>query len=494
MKKVISSLLVAAMAFCANTAKADNISMEEAREAAAYFMGYYTGSSKLTASDLTLVYQIDNKNLGIPASYFFNVGSDGWVIMAGTTVINPIIGYSDEGTLVVEEFPANMLWWVNGYSDMVSEIQELDATNDYPDDEVWTALKTKSYKGDTKANQHILTQIKWGQGNMYNPTYNYYCPQDVNGRYSVTGCVATAMAQIMRYYQFPRKATGSARYWLKNQLHGSDRSIMPNVQLKVDFDTMEPFDYSLMPNQTYDNSGHYTWSSEQMKEIARLSYYAGVSVKMGYTPDGSGAVSANVPTAMNRYFKYQLGSLVYRTAQNQSQYMTRLRARLLDNNVLYMGGSSLVGQGADAAGHAWVCCGYQENDTNQYWMNWGWEGSGNGFYNLGTNNMYISSQGYNFNQNQEFIDGMIPGEEAGIDDVDGSELGDAYPSPAIHSVNLPYSTPNATNLVIYNIEGKAVATYSVPAGMGELTVNVEGMPSGVYIYRMNSVSGRFMVR
>ena len=494
MKKVISSLLVAAMALCVNTAKADNISLEEAQEAAAYYMGYYTGAAKLSANDLTLVHQIDNEKLGIPASYFFNVGSEGWIIMAGTTTIDPIIGFSADGSLVMEELPDNMMWWVNGYTEMVKEIQELDATNDYPDHEMWTALKNKSYKGGTKANQHILTQLRWGQGDAYEPTYNLYCPQDTGGRYSMVGCVATAMSQIIRYYQYPQQASGSAIYVLRSRLSGSDKYLMPNIQLSIRFDTTAPFDYSMMPLRPATDGGRLC-SEDEMREVARLSYYAGVTVKMGYTPDGSGALSTEVPSAMKTNFKYKLGRLVYRASNNDTQYMSRLRAMLLDDNIVYMGGASLTGDGADAAGHAWLCVGYQENYPNLYYMNWGWNGGGNGYFNLGQNSMPISGYGYNFNQRQEFIEGMVPDvQSSGIDRVDGSELGAAYPNPAINSVTLPYSTPNACEVTIYNIEGKVVATYPVNAGTGELTVNVDGMPSGMYVYRMNSVSGRFMVK
>ena len=144
MKKVISSLLVAAMALCTNNVKADNISLSEARSAAAYFMGYYNGTNDLSEDDLTLVYQIQNEKMRIPAAYIFNTGDEGWVMMAGTTTINPIIGYSAEGSIVMSELPENLVWWLQGYTEMISEIQELDAENDYPDHEVWASLKNKT--------------------------------------------------------------------------------------------------------------------------------------------------------------------------------------------------------------------------------------------------------------------------------------------------------------------------------------------------------------
>lgn len=497
MKKVISSLLVAAMAFCANTAKADNISMEEARTASAYFMGYYTGVESLTEKSLTLVYQIDNEKLGIPAAYFFNIADSGWIVMAGTTTIDPIIAYSIDGTFDLDKVPANMMWWLNGYADMVSEIQELDAVNDYPDHQMWTELKTKSYKGDTKERQITLMRSAWGQGLTDGTTYDRFCPQDTNGRHAVTGCVATAIAQIMRYYQFPQKATGTARYWLRNAFASNDpqRLAMPNILMKVEFDTMEPFNYDMMPLVPYDEHNNWTCSDEETKEIARLSYYAGVSVQMAYHPDGSGTQSNYVPGAMSQYFKYEQGTLVARRNNADRDFVNGIRNMLLNGDVVYMSGSSSTGEGADAAGHAWVCCGYMETDTNRYRMNWGWDGGGNTFFNLGINNMPISGYGYNFNLGQRYIRGMVPSNLERIAEVvDGTELGTPYPSPATYSVTLTYDTPNASDLMVYNVEGKLMATYHVQAGVGELTVDVEDYPAGVYIYRMNSRSGRFIVQ
>ena len=501
MKKVISSLLVVAMAIGINTAKADNVSLQEAREAAAYFMNYYNSTEKWTANDLELVYQIDNKVLGIPASYFFNLAGDGWIIMAATTVIDPIIGYNTEGWLDPEDFPANMKWWVEGYSDMVSEIQQLDAENDYPDDPMWTALNTKTYKGDTKEASHLLMSENWSQGNNYYPTFNSFCPQSItDGRYAVTGCVATAISQIIHYFRYPKKGTGLARYWLRQQLTSEEAAQMPNDNLKYNFDDSAAFNYDLMPNRPLDNNGNQTCTDEEMRECARLNYAVGVAVKMGYHPDGSGAVSMNVPGYISQYFKYERGQLIYRNGTTDTAYMNAIRRNLMNNIPLYMCGSSKTGTGPDAAGHAWVCCGYKDEDTNRYYMNWGWVGNTNGFYNLGKNNMYISSQNLNFTERQGYIDGLVPPDDSNrflvniVEADPTTQLGSPYPNPAVQSVTLPYSTENAAELVVYNIEGRPVATYRVQAGSGELNIRVDALPAGVYIYRMNSQTGKIMVK
>ena len=496
MKKLISSLLMFVMAFGINSAKADNISMEEARAAAAYFMNYYNKVEKWTPEDLTLVYQINNETLNIPASYFFNCAGAGWVIMAGTTTINPIIAYNIEGSLNPELFHDNMRWWVEGYSDMVSEIQMLDAENNYDDDPVWTALKNNNYKGDTKDQQHKLMIESWGQGNEYVPTYNRYCPVSTNGYTAVVGCVATAMSQIFHYYQFPKKGQGMAKYWLRRE---TDDETMPNVQLKYNFDDSAEFNYDMMPNRATDKYGNQvsSCSDEQMNEIAHLCYAAGVAVKMAYSPISSGASSYDVPDAAYNYFKYKKGYLVSRNGDGVDwAYVGAIRNNLMQSNVIYMSACSSTNQSGNDACHAWVCCGYKEEDTSSYYMNWGWDGSSNGWYNLGTNYMPISGQGYNFKLSQKFINGMVPDSSyLDIADVDGnSYLGKPYPNPAVSSVALPYSTENATDLVIYNIEGSPVATYRVQAGEGKLEVRVDALPAGLYIYRMNSLAGKFIVK
>ena len=501
MKKLISSVLVAVMAISINTAKADNISFEEAREAAAYFMSCYTGNDKLTVDDMKLVYQINNENLGIPASYFFNCANDGWVIIAGTTVVDPIIGFNADGLLNPDCFPANMRWWVENYSSSIAEVQDLDAENDYPDDPAWIALKTKTYKGVTKERQIILMSEAWNQGDDRVPTYNYYCPKTSNGgnRTAVTGCVATAMSQIFHYYRYPKKGQGLARYWLRMQLVYEDSAAsMPNVELKYNFNDSAIFNYGMMPNVPFDKNGNQQCSDEEIHEIARLMYAAGVSVKMAYLPDGSGASSEDVPSAAMNYFKYKRGTLIMRNGTTDTTFVYGIRRQLVNRDVLYMCGASPSGTGRDAAGHAWVCDGYQEVDSNKYHMNWGWGGGANGFFNLGRNNLFISSRGYNFKNRQGYISGMVPPDDSiGVSIVDPeatTQLGSPYPNPAVHAINVPYRTQDASELVIYNIEGRPVDTYRVQPGEGEVRVRVDALPAGVYIYRMNSQTGKFLVQ
>ncbi len=472
------------MLFGATSAKAGNVTVEQAKSVAAHFMGSRMGIDKLTPDQLTLVYQIDNPDLNIPAAYFFNLESCGWVVIAGTTVIDPIVAYNDEGSLVVDQLPANMLYWMEGYAGMISDIQKADAENNYSDHVMWTALSSSNVKG-TRGDQVILMNERWDQGDERNPTYNLYCPK-VGNRWSMVGCVATALAQICHYYKYPVRPTGFHRYWWE----GDGNSTL----LALNYDTMY-FDYTLMPNRVTSTS-----QPAKIREVAKLSYALGVAVNMSYHPDGSGAHSDDIPDAMESFFKYQHSNLISRS--NTYNFVERIRGAVEERHPVYMSATSTTGSGADAAGHAFIVAGYETGDAagseyNYYYFNWGWDGAGNGFYNLGENDMPIAQQygGYNFIRNQRAIVNLLPpADTLGICSVDPTVLGHAYPNPAAFSVKVPYSTQTAADLMVYSIDGKMVESVRVQPGDGEVVVRVDALPKGVYIYRLNSQSGKFVVQ
>ncbi len=483
MKKVISSLLVMSLMLYASVAKADNLTVEQAKTIGCYYMASQTGYSKLAPEHLTLIYQFENLELGIPSAYVFNVNSCGWIIIAASSVVDPIIAFSTESTLDMSDIPDNMRWWLNGYTDVIASVQVLDAEKDYPDSQEYTQL-VKEGKNGTKDQQVVLMTTTWDQGTTRNPTYNYYCPK-VGNRYSVTGCVATALAQICKYYEYPVQPKGTKTYnW-------------NGTTLSITYDTVQ-FDYSLMPKYLKGNT-----PQEQKLEVAKLNYCLGVAVEMDYSPDGSGAHMQNASEAMRFRFKYQRNTETYRRGSGtDTSFVNTLRRYLLNNDVVAMSGSSSQGSGADAAGHAWVACGYMEQNTKMYYMNWGWASVGDGFYNLADNNMYISEQGYNFNLGQSCLFGMIPPEDSNIRhnpvairEVDNNTiLGSAYPNPATMSVSLPYSTNEVADMQVFSIDGKLISSQRVQPGNGEISLRVDALPKGVYIYRMNSKSGKFIVQ
>lgn len=487
MKKVISSLIVMSMVFCASVAKADNITVGQAKAIGAYYMGHEMGIDKLSPEQLTLVYEFRNPELDVASAYVFNVNDCGWIIIAGSSAMDPVIAFSEEGLMDMKSIPDNLRWWLTSYTDVVADIQRIDAEKDLPDSKEYTILVNNGLNGTKDETNFYLMKTAWGQGSSYSPSYNYYCPQ-YNGRYCVTGCMATALAQMCKYYNYPVQPKGT----VSTTFHGE--------RLEMNLDTIS-FDYTQMPLTLIDANYNIIASMDQVREVAKLNYSLGVAVKMDYDPDGSGALTNNTLSAMRYKFKYQSGTNRHRSGTSDTNFVNTIFRYLINGDVVLMTGSSSTGSGGDAAGHAWVVDGYRSTSTKKYHMNWGWSGTGNGWYNLDDNSMYISSQGYNFNVNQACLFGMLPPEDSNIyhshvsiREVDNTVLGTAYPNPATMSVTLPYTTETAADMQVYGIDGKLIATRRVQPGCGEVTLRVDALPKGVYIYRLNSQSGKFIVK
>ena len=223
-----------------------------------------------------------------------------------------------------------------------------------------------------------LLKTQWNQGAPY---YND-CPM-YNGQRSVTGCVATAMVQIMNYWQHPALRTQSIPAYTTDRLRISIPAITGTTT----------YDWNNMKNTTAE----YT-TVTQRSAVARLMYECGVAVKMNYAPDGSGAfVETNLGPAavLPVYFNYDVPEVIYRDPYN-GNWDRKLREELDAGRPVFYAG---FGSG----GHAFVCDGYKCED-NTFHFNWGWDGSGDGYF--ATSALNVS--GYAFNQSQRVITGIKP--------------------------------------------------------------------------------------
>lgn len=500
MKKTFFVLTALMLVFSVNIAFARNVSVDEAKKAATTYMNIMGGCQRADISDLTLIYQIDNPELNVPACYFFNVSDWGWVIIAANTAFEPIMGYNDNGhTMDIDNAPANMMWWVRGLAGSVMDVQIEDAEYGLEENKGWAELlsdKVIYKKGITKAS-HYLMDEEWGQGGDAGNTFNMRCPV-YEGTYTIVGCVATALSQIVHYYKFPLRGQGRHSYYWQNPELGNPRTV-----LGLKFDTMY-FDYSLMPNIVNPNT-----ALNKRQEVSKLCYAIGVGLDMDYgtvASGGSGAQSSSVPGVMNAYFKYQRCTQVVRANVGTVDFMRQIRSDLMLNRPVYMSGASQNHQGNDDR-HAWVCCGYKDSTGvgtfKSYYMNWGWTHNSDGWYNLYDNTSMVAS-GYNFINEQTAMIGLIPPhpdssevdfwDHLSVANTPAAELYEAYPNPASYSITLPYSTQRAETLSIYDIEGRLVEQHNLEAGSGELEINVLGMPAGIYIYRVGGASGKFVVR
>lgn len=376
MKKILSlSLFFVFSIFMINAHPVDTLT---ARQAAANFLAQH-GQMRSVGS-MQLAYQLDDVQQ-TPCVYVFNSEGGGFVVMAADNSVLPVLGYSTEGHFDAEDIPSNMAAWLATYRDAVSDIAAGANERAYPTMEgAWQQLlDAEPVATSREVVVGPLLSTTWSQS----PYYNNLCPGTGSNK-AVTGCVATAMGQIMRYWQWPLQGHGHHSYVANYAQYGyADYGTQ-----YADFGSAT-YNYNAMPNALTSNS-----SSIQVGQIAQLLYHCGVSVNMMYGPNASGANSENVPAAMQNYFGYKSSTFQYKNGE--SAWVNGLKAQLNADRPVYYSGSG------DDGGHAFVCDGYDED--NYFHFNWGWQGSYNGYFAVSN----LNPGSYEFNTYQGAIFNLEP--------------------------------------------------------------------------------------
>lgn len=286
-----------------------------------------------------------------------------FAIVSGDDRLPAILGYSDQGSFDPDNVPENVSWWLNNYRTQISSFLKAN-----PAGELTSAgPSTRSiYVPVFKDPIDAMIKTKWNQ----NDPYNKRCPT-VRGERCVTGCLATAMAQLMKYYEWPVYPTGT-----------NDDFSFEGTSL----------DWEYMLDEYH--SGMYT--SRQANAVALLMYECGRAVNMQYSPYSSGAAGNMVSLALPTYFDYSWDIRM----ENRDYY----DAVTWDNmvyNELKKGRPVLYAGQSMQGGHAFICDGYTEG---LYHFNWGWGGYQDGYFRLnalnpdagGIGSSYVG--GYNLNQ------------------------------------------------------------------------------------------------
>ncbi|MCM1293922.1 MAG: C10 family peptidase, partial [Bacteroides sp.] len=316
-----------------------------------------------------------------PAAYVFNRGSDsGYIVVAADDEMAPVLGYSESGTVDVADMPDGLKYWLEYYAAEIeyARVNGVNASKAAPAKAVRAAISP-------------LVATKWNQGSPYNDK----CPL-VNTTRTMTGCVATALAQVMKYHSWPATGTGANSYTWRN------------TTLSMDFSTVT-FDWDNMLD-TYTSSA----TDEQKDAVATLMSACGISVNMNYGTGASGAVARNCAAALVNYFNYD-GSLRYLAREFFG--LTEWENEVY--NSLAAGCPVLYGGQSESGGHEFVCDGYSSN--GYFHFNWGWGGMSDGYFKL--TSLDPDSQGiggagggagYNFDQ--DVIVGIKPyaGQSAGL--------------------------------------------------------------------------------
>lgn len=294
----------------------------------------------------------------IPLIHIFDIGKDeGFVIIAGDDRVVPVLGYSLKGGYVQETSapPPALEELLSQYEQQIIDILENQYRSSIQIDSLWQHYTSPVF-APSKGFRRVVPLIEtiWDQDRYYNA----FCPEDPNGAdgHARVGCVAVAMAQIMRYHKYPEHGTGSNSYYYD-----------PYGWISADFG-----------NATYNWDNMPNYLTDYNDDVALIGFHCGVSVEMMYGPEGSGAYSSDVPYALINYFNYA-SSVSYeeRRYYSDTQWENLLQTELSAKRPVYYSGSGSGG------GHAFVCDGY---NGSYFHFNWGWGGLYNGYFYLSSLN------------------------------------------------------------------------------------------------------------
>ena len=315
-----------------------------------------------------------NGDSGMPAIYLYTFsGNEGFMLVAADDAVTPLIGYSETGSFGTNDMAPSVEAWVKQY------VGQIEASRD-----CGPYRETATRAGD-RAPVEPMLKTTWDQTSPY----NNLCPAEGPYR-TVTGCVATAMAQVMKYWQYPSVGQGSISYRPENV----------GTELTMDFSATK-FDWDNMQNSYGKN-----YSATAARAVATLMKACGYSVKMKYGAAASGASMRDVPSALMTYFGYDKGV----NRKGRDEYSSQEDWNDLIYNDMVNVGPVIYSGASASAGHCFVCDGY---DGNGYFhINWGWGGLSDGYFllnNLTPNDLGTGGGYYGgYNLSQEVVLGVMP--------------------------------------------------------------------------------------
>lgn len=317
------------------------------------------------------VYTAQSAN-GVSTAYIFNNENIGYVIVSADDVALPVLGYSDNGHIDPNEMSPELKYWLDEYGRQI----------EWAIDAGISGNPLKAPQANSEWTQiSPLCKTQWDQAAPY---YNQ-CPE-YKGRRCVTGCVATSMAQLMKYHNYPEVGQGVKIY--------KATSISKNLSINF---SREEFKWDQMLNSYY--SGEYT--EEEANAVAYLMKACGYSVEMNYHPDASGTQGSLISGALIEFFKYD-GNC--RTL-NRDRFSASDWSSMIYDNLKNVGPVVMNGQSPLQGGHSFICDGY--DGKGYFHFNWGWGGVSDGYYLLDALNPDAqgiggASGGFNFYQNAVF--------------------------------------------------------------------------------------------
>lgn len=293
-------------------------------------------------------------------SYYYvfnNNGDKGFTIVSGDDLMPEIVGYSDKGTFSEENMPDNLKAFLKAYC---ATLEKVVAGNKTATDNVKElAVRRASGTETTVIVEPLLQAITWNQGEPYNNE----CPLYDGKNRAVTGCVATAMAQIMAYYKYPDALQNNIPAYISQGAAG-------DINIEGVEAAGRTYDWAHMRDE-YDEE----FSDVEATAVARLMSDVGKSVNMTYGSE-SGAITIAPAFALPEYFGYDPDLIQYiqRAQVSLAKWIEIIKHELNEARPVYYGGLS------EGGGHAFVCDGYDSADF--FHINWGWGGYCNGNFDI----------------------------------------------------------------------------------------------------------------
>ncbi len=440
MKRFLSVCLMLLVIFVVSSAP---ITPKQARTAALNFMSR-TVPTVTKSSSCQLAYAEAGQQDGDTLFFVFNVGG-GFAIVSADDAVTPILGYSPDGHFDPQNIPDNCRAWLQGYADQIAYVRAQLLVRAASVEAEWNALLSTEESSPAltpKSGTSVapLLTTKWGYG-LY---YNSLCPEDTTNYtgHVWAGSAATAMAQIINYWEYPVHGYGTHSYYHNYSYvysYGEQSSDFANTT----------YQYSLMPDSLDGNS-----SSAEVNAVATLIHDCGVAVNMNYDPNGSIAKDYAVRAAFISHFGFSaqmaskswdvnVGTEFYPNWEEQEHYQddewaNMLRAELDEARPVYYASANGYGNGS-----AFVCDGYDADTL--FHFNWGWNGYANGYFVIG----HLTSSDY------------YPGDNLGTP-MSGFSFNDHNSAIFVRPGN------NISDTLILNVKGRTSATVDGTVHVGDI--------------------------
>lgn len=401
MRNIFFSLMLLA----ATVVAANPVSKTTAMQVATNYFQQKTG----TKAPITLTEC--SATAGLEEMYLFvRQDSEGFVIVAMDDVAWPILGFSDEDSFDPTNVSPEVRYWLNGYAREIRAAKAQKLAADHKVQQMWTAL-IKGNPIATKSEISVpqLLNTRWNQS----PKYNDLCPIDSRYRdHTPTGCLATAIGQVMYKWAYPTHGFGSHAY----NYEGSAANPSWNFgTLSADF-ANTIYEWDSIPLYISSRT-----SAGAINAIATLLYHVGVALDMNYDINGSGAYMLNEnvtydpslrlsteiasENSIPRYFNYRWDEAALRQEYDDSVWVEMLKETLSTGHPIPYGGFEFNEAGVCTSGHAFVFDGY--NSEGNFHVNWGWGGTSNGYFPISALNPNGAQAG-TFNDRQGAIIGLEP--------------------------------------------------------------------------------------